>query len=90
MVMDYGMSPLGPMQFSPQYESGDYKRAFAEPQKVSEGLQEKIDAEVKNLVDTALKKATALLKKHRSKLDKVSQKLLEVETLDGDEFKALL
>lgn len=89
MVMDYGMSPLGPMNFNPQYDMS-YSRAMAEPQKISEALQEKVDNEVGKFIAAGEEKAAEILKKYRKKLDEVSEKLLEVETLDGDEFAALM
>jgi cell division protease FtsH len=89
MVMDYGMSPLGPMNFNPQYDMS-YARAGGEPQKISEALQEKVDKEVSKLIDEGQKAAIEILKKYSKKLDEVSIKLLEVETLDGDEFTALM
>lgn len=90
MVMDYGMSDLGPMQFSPQYDLSDYGRAWGEPMKISQKLQEQVDAEVKKFVDTGLSHAVTLLKKYRKQLDAVSEKLLELESLDGDEFAKLM
>lgn len=90
MVMDFGMSDLGPMQFSPQYDLSDYGRSWGEPLKVSDKLQEQVDGAVKNFVDEGFKKAAALLKKYRKQLDAVSEKLLELESLDGDEFAQLM
>ncbi len=90
MVTEYGMSPLGPMNFAPMYEMTNYAKAFGTPLKISDQLQKQVDAAVKQLIDTAQERALALLKKHRHKLDKVALKLIEVETLDGDEFKKLV
>ncbi len=90
MVMDFGMSDLGPMQFSPQYDLSDYGRSWGEPIKVSDKLQEQVDGAVKHFVDEGLAKAITLLKKYRKQLDVVSEKLLEQESLDGDEFAQLM
>ncbi len=89
MVMDYGMSPLGPMNFSPQYDVG-YSTAWGEPANISQKLQEQVDEEIKKFIDAGQKNADDLLKKYKSKLDKISLKLIEVETLDGDEFEKLM
>jgi cell division protease FtsH len=89
MVVDYGMSDLGPMNFAPQYET-NYSRSWGEPQKISSKLQEKVDAEIQKYIDTAAKKSLELLKKHRKELDAVTKRLLEVETLDGDEFTKVM
>jgi len=90
MVMEYGMSDLGPMNFEPMYEMRNYSRAYGEPLKISDALQKQVDAEVRGLIDQAQKRAMNLLKKYRKRLDKVALKLIEVETLDGDEFKKLV
>ena len=58
--------------------------------KISQKLQEQVDAEVKKFVDTGLSRAVTLLKKYRKQLDAVSEKLLELESLDGDEFAKLM
>jgi len=90
MVMDFGMSELGPMQFSPQYEMADYGRVWGEPMKISETLQKQVDVEVKKFVDVGAQRALFLLKKHRTQLDAVSTALVERESLDGDEFETLM
>lgn len=90
MVMEFGMSDLGPMLFSPQYEALDYRRTWAEPIKISDQLQEKVDQAVKQFVDEGMKRALDLLTQYRDQLTTVSEKLLEVESLDGDEFTALM
>jgi cell division protease FtsH len=89
MVVEYGMSKLGPMNFAPQYDRS-YAKAWGEPHKISAQLQEKVDSEIRELIDEAQKKAMTLLKKHRKQLDDVTTKLLEVETLDGDEFERVM
>lgn len=90
MVMDYGMSDLGPVNFSPQYDVDNYKRAWGEPIKISDRLQEKVDIEVSQIIETAQKRADQILKKYKKQLDKVSMRLLEVETLDSDQFAELM
>ena len=59
-------------------------------QKISEEMSNKIDLEVKKLIDDAYKLATEILKKNRKLLDKVAEKLLEVETLEGDQFEEIM
>lgn len=85
MVMDYGMSDLGAMNFSPQYET-DYGRAGGEAHKISDRLQEKVDDRVKQFVDKGEARALELMTKHKKQMVTVSEKLLELESLDGDEF----
>lgn len=90
MVIDLGMSKLGPTYLGPQVEEGDYSRSWVQPSEVSQDTQAKIDVEVKRLVDDGYAKALAILKKNRKKLDLVAEKLVKQETLDGDEFAALM
>lgn len=90
MVIEYGMSELGPMFFGPQYENMSYSKAYGEPYKISDTLQEKVDAEIRSIIAEGEKRAMNILKKYQKQLDIVSEKLLEVESLDGDEFATLV
>lgn len=90
MVIDYGMSKLGPMNFAPQYEGTNYSRAWGEPLKISDRLQEQVDKEISSIIEAGQKKATATLKKYAKQLEAVSVRLLEVETLDSDEFEKIM
>lgn len=90
MVIDYGMSTLGPINLGPQYDSSDYGRAIMEPSRVSQETQTLIDKEIEKIIASASKVAKDILTKHRSKLDQIAEKLLEVETLDADEFEKVV
>jgi cell division protease FtsH len=90
MVVDYGMSKLGPMNFGPQYETTNYNRAWGDPMKISDRLQEQVDKEITNLIEEGQKRATATLKKYAKQLEAVSVKLLELESLDADEFEQIM
>ncbi|MCA9369294.1 ATP-dependent zinc metalloprotease FtsH, partial [Candidatus Woesebacteria bacterium] len=83
MVTEYGMSKLGPMNFSPLYESQDYGRAWGEPNRVSLTVQEQVDAETKRFLEEGYARALQILKNDRTILDAVSQKLIEQESLDA-------
>jgi cell division protease FtsH len=86
MVMDYGMSDLPPINYNPLYDYSDYGRAMMEPYQVSEDLKKKIDTAVEKIVDNGWKQAMELLKKYRDQLDAVAMKLLDIESMDEDEF----
>lgn len=91
MVTDFGMSPLGPVNLGPQYDTDEFgKTSWYEPSPVSQAMQEKIDAEVRRIVEEGHTEAMVLIRKHRKKLDEVAVKLLEVETLDRDEFEKIV
>jgi cell division protease FtsH len=90
MVVEFGMSALGPINYGPEREVADYGRPFVEQAPVSQDMQAKIDAEIKKLVDEGYETAVAALKKHKKKLDEVSARLLEIENMDGDEFAEMM
>ena len=90
MVVRFGMSKLGPMNFGSQYENQDYNRAWGEPDKPSLKTQEAVDEAMMTFITEAEKRATDLLKKYRKQLDAVTEALLEKETLDSDEFTKVM
>ena len=53
-------------------------------------MQEKVDKEVQNIIETSYKEAISLVKENRKILDKVSEKLLETETLEKSEFEKIV
>ncbi len=90
MVTRLGMSTeLGPMVYGQKEELIFLGREISEQRDYSEQVAEKIDKEVRTLVSQAYDKARETLKKYRSQLDTVAQKLLEVETLSKEEFEAI-
>lgn len=90
MVMEYGMSDLGPINYGPQQDVVEWGRAYFEQTPISQEMQAKIDEEVKKIVDTGYETAIKILTKFRKKLDKVSARLLEIETMDGEEFEQIM
>jgi cell division protease FtsH len=56
----------------------------------SQQTAEQIDTEVKALLDQSYADAKEILTTHRDKLDLVAKRLLEQETIDGDQFQQLL
>jgi cell division protease FtsH len=59
-------------------------------QNLSEATSQKIDAEVKRLVEEGYKAATKILKDKKSEFVMVAEGLLEYESLSGDEIKDLI
>lgn len=90
MVMEYGMSALGPVNYGPAQDVIDWGRAYMEQTQISPDMQNKIDTEVRKIIDGGYKKAQVILKKYRKKMDKVVNRLMKVETMDGDEFERLM
>lgn len=90
MVTEWGMSDLGPINFGPVTDVTEWGKGFYEQQSVSQEMQSAIDREVKKLIDVAHAQALALIKKYRKDLDVVAEALIKKETLEGDDFSALL
>lgn len=91
MVVDFGMSKLGPVDWGPQYDLDDMGRPRSwEPIHVSPKMQELIDNEVQSIIEGCHKESFDILKKNRSKLDAVSNELVKTETLDREEFEKIV
>jgi cell division protease FtsH len=90
MVVDFGMSDLGPIYLGPQMESTEWGRTWFQPTEISPEMQAKVDAEIKKIVDESYKKAKQVLTKNKAKLDAVAEKLLKQETIEEKEFKTLM
>ncbi len=89
MVMEYGMSTLGPIHYGPKEDAIDWGRG-SEPTHISQDMQNKIDQEVKKIMDEGYKKAQAILKKYRKKMDLVVNELMKEETMDREEFEKIM
>ncbi len=89
MVTRYGMSDkMGPVALEsdgrPLFGTGVGGTEH------SEKIAGEIDAEVRHIVDEAYKKAEHLIVKHRPLLNAIAQKLVEVETIEREEFEKIL
>ncbi len=90
MVVNFGMSSLGPIDFGPQVDYDELgKPNWYEPAQVSPAMQERIDLEVKKIVDSCYQEAVSITKKHRKILDKVVEALLKKETLGRNDFEKI-
>ncbi len=91
MVTQWGMSErLGPRSFGRKEELIFLGREISEQRDYSEKVAEEIDEEVRHLIDQAYHKAKDVLSEHRAKLDEIVLRILEDETLEGDELTRLL
>ncbi len=89
MVVKYGMSEaIGPINYSVA-EEVFLGRDFTSKQNYSEALASRIDEEVKRIIEEAYKKTEDILKTHSEELERVANALLEMETLDDEEFEAI-
>ena len=91
MVTQYGMSrQLGPRAFGRREELVFLGRDIAEQRNYSEAIAEIIDHEVSQLIDESHRRASDTLHRHRGMLDLLTEKLVEVETLDAEAFSRLV
>ncbi|OGY08808.1 MAG: cell division protein FtsH [Candidatus Blackburnbacteria bacterium RIFCSPHIGHO2_01_FULL_43_15b] len=91
MVVEFGMSDLGPINWQPYYDIDMIGRLRSmESQPIGQKMQDKVDEEIKKIVSNAFKEAQAIVKKERKTLDVVVSALNEKETLDRDEFEKLV
>ena len=90
MVVEWGMSDLGPVNLGPQIGIGDWGKAYMEPAKISDNMQGKVDEEINKFVEKAFVEAKKVLKNNKEKLEKVAKALVERENLNQEEFEELL
>ncbi|WP_415279517.1 ATP-dependent zinc metalloprotease FtsH [Clostridium perfringens] len=91
MVMEYGMSDvIGPISFG-NSDGGEVflGRDIGKSSNISEETSAKIDEEIKKLIDEAYDRAESILRENISKLNAVTDVLLQKEKIDGDEFREI-
>ena len=90
MVTRLGMSTeMGSMTYGQKEELIFLGREISEQRDYSEAVAQQIDREVRKLVDEAYGQAVDILKKYRDKLDAIANKLLEVESLNREDFEKI-
>ncbi len=91
MVTEWGMSEkLGPLTFGQKQDEVFLARDMTRLRNYSEEVAGLIDEEVRSFVHTAYERAMEVLTTHRNALDKLSEVLLEKETLEGKDLEDLL
>ena len=88
MVTQYGMSDeLGPRVYGQKQEMVFLGREISEQRDYSDAIAEKIDEEVRQIIDIDTSDEE-IVARNRDKLDLIAKTLLDVETLEADEFIA--
>ncbi len=86
MVCDWGMSDsLGPIRYGPDEARRSMALIEMPGSDYSPHTAERIDGEVRRLVDEAYRQARELMEKHRSQIEALAQALLKHETLDRED-----
>ena len=92
MVMDYGMSRLGRINFRESTRSpflsgsGEFPRERSH----SEQTAREIDQEVRRIIDEAIENARQILATRRPALDALARRLMENEVIDAEELKQII
>jgi cell division protease FtsH len=90
MITEWGMSEaVGPMNIGDRGEEIFLGREIMERRDVSEETAQLVDAEVRKLLEGAYQNASRVMKKNLDKLHVLANALLERETLDSDEIRAV-
>ena len=90
MVVEFGMSKLGPIQYQNVTGSVFLGRDYASQQNYSSEVAYEIDREIRDIIDTAYGDAKRILKKHGEVLLRIVDALLEYETITAEEIDDLV
>ena len=91
MICEYGMSEkLGPMTFGKNESQVFLGRDFNRGREFGEDVARIIDSEMKLLIESCYNKAQTILSENRDKLNIIANKLLEQETIEGEELDKIL
>jgi cell division protease FtsH len=91
MVCEYGMSDqIGPLTVGKRHANPFLGRDMMEDRNYSEEMAMAIDKEIRLTMDQAYERAKAILNENREKMDVIVKVLLEKETLEREEFEALM
>ena len=91
MVMEWGMSDeMGPINYGADREEVFLGYSMGQHKSMSSATANKVDAEVKRIVDEAYTSARKTLTENQHELEALAKALLEYETLSGDEILLIL
>lgn len=90
MVCDWGMSPLGPVALGENQDHVFLGREIGRSQNFSESTSQKIDGEIRRIIDEQYSRAKHLLETHRQALDTLAAALMEHETVEGKHVNEIL
>jgi cell division protease FtsH len=91
MVMRFGMSDkLGPRVYGHDHGQPFLGREFSTEPDYSDQIAREIDDEVRRIIEGAHERARAILDEHRARLDVISKILVRRETIEKEQFEALL
>ena len=91
MVTRYGMSDaLGPMVYAENEGEVFLGRSITTQKNVSETTMQKVDAEIRRIIDEQYALARRIITENRDKVEAMTKALLEWETIDSDQIDDIL
>lgn len=91
MVMKYGMSDvMGPMVYADKEGESFLGRQFAGATGISQETLQKVDAEVRRIIDGQYKIARDLIEANQDKMHAMAAALLEWETIDAEQINDIM
>ena len=90
MVTRYGMSDLGVMVYGENDGEVFLGRSVTQHKNVSEATMQKVDAEIRRIIDQQYALARKLLDENRDKVEAMTKALLEWETIDADQIDDIM
>ncbi|HEX3348867.1 MAG TPA: ATP-dependent zinc metalloprotease FtsH, partial [Acetobacteraceae bacterium] len=91
MVTEWGMSDkLGMIAYGDNSQEVFLGHSVTQNKNVSEVTAREIDAEIKDIIDSAYQRAKRILTENIDELHRLARGLLEYETLSGDEIRTVL
>lgn len=90
MVIEYGMSDLGPINLGPTYDVTEWGKNYLESANISQEMLAKIDNEIKKILDYGYNLAKKIILEKKDFLTKVADELIKKESLDQEEFEKIV
>ena len=91
MVTQWGMSEsLGPMVYGEEEGEIFLGRSVTTHKNMSEATMQKVDAEIRRMLDEQYARARRLLEENRDKVEAMTAALLELETIDADQINDIM
>ncbi len=91
MVMRYGMSEsLGPVVYADNEGEVFLGRSVTKTTNMSESTMQKVDAEIRRIIDTQYRVARDLIEGNKDKIHAMAKALIEWETIDADQIDDIM
>jgi cell division protease FtsH len=90
MVIEYGMSELGPINLGPTYDVTEWGKNYLESANISQEMLGKIDNEIKKILNNGYNLAKKIILEKKEFLTKIADELMKKESLDEEEFEKIV